>query len=76
MSEKSKTIEEIRRRNPVLWDEIAEYMALLKKWGITGYKLTGPVENPIITTWKITTSSQGLDRHSGRQNERGGESSW
>lgn len=35
--------------------EIKKFMNLLKEWGFTGYRLTGPVENPIITTWGRAT---------------------
>ncbi len=58
--EESKTIDGIKGEDPMLWDEVAEFMDLLREWGFTSYKLTGPVENPIITTWRITINSRGL----------------
>ena len=54
-----KMMDEIKEGNSMLWDEIKEFMDLLREWGLGRcYALTGPVEAPIITEWKITATSQ------------------
>lgn len=54
---RKKMIDEIKEENPMLWDEIKEFTELLNEWGLgRGYALTGLVENPIITSWKITAT--------------------
>jgi len=52
ISEK-EIIEQIKHEDLALWNEVAEYKALLEEWGITGYKLTGPLEDPIVTSYQI-----------------------
>ncbi len=59
MNDCHKTIYEIKNENHTLWNEIKEFMDLLNEWGLGGgYALTGPVEDPIITEWKITTCGE------------------
>ena len=53
LSEK-QVLEQIKEENSTLWDEIAEFMNLLEEWGITSYKLSGSLEDPIITSYQIT----------------------
>ena len=48
--------EHIKNENPELWDEVAEFMSLLREWGFTGYRLTGPVEEPIVTSYTFSKS--------------------
>jgi len=43
----------IREDNRDAFAEIVEIMSLLREIGITGYKLTGSVEEPIITYYFI-----------------------
>jgi len=47
-------IEEIKDENPDLWNDVSEFMTLLKEWGFTGYQLTGPVEDPIVNSYKFS----------------------
>ncbi len=43
--------------------EIKKFMDLLREWGFGGgYALTGPVENPIITSWKATATFQSSEQ--------------
>jgi len=50
----TQMVEQIRDENRALWDEIVEFMNLLEEWGITSYKLSGSVEDPIITSYRLT----------------------
>lgn len=43
----------IREDNRDVFAEIAEIMNLLREIGITSYKLTGSVEEPIVTYYSI-----------------------
>jgi len=66
-----KMIDDINRWDSVLWNEVKEFTDLLRKWGLGGgYALTGPVEAPIITRWRISLTSQGPNQTAKREEER------
>ena len=44
---------EMRDRNRNLFAEIADFASLLQELGITSYKLTGSVQEPIITHYSV-----------------------
>lgn len=47
-------LEKMRRENENLYDEIANFVALLQEYGVTSYKLTGSIQEPIITNYSIS----------------------
>jgi len=44
----------MRRDNRNLFAEIANFIALLEELGVSSYKLTGSIQNPIITNYTIS----------------------
>lgn len=49
-----KLLEKMRRENRNLFVEIANFVALLQEYGVTSYKLTGSIQEPIITNYSIS----------------------
>ncbi len=47
-------LKQIKDENPAVWNNVSEFMALLSEWGFSGYKLTGSVEEPIVTSYKFS----------------------
>ena len=47
-------LEKMRRENENLYDEIASFVDLLQEYGVTSYKLTGSIQEPIITNYSIS----------------------
>lgn len=47
-------LEKMRSENKNLFAEIADFTALLEEIGITSYKLTGSIQDPIIASYCIS----------------------
>ena len=47
-------LEKMRSENKNLYDEIANFVALLQEYGITSYRLTGSIQEPIITNYSVS----------------------
>jgi len=47
-------LEKMRNENKNLFDEIADFVALMEEVGVTSYKLTGYLEDPIIESYFIS----------------------
>jgi len=56
--EKQPTAKELLKKmrddNKNLFAEIADFVALLQELGVTSYKLTGSIQEPIITNYSIS----------------------
>lgn len=46
-------IEQVKDADPIVWQEVSDFMNLLEELGITGYKLIGSVEDPVFTGYEI-----------------------
>jgi len=46
--------EKMRDENRNLYAEIADFVALLQEFGVTSYKLTGSIQDPILTNYSIS----------------------
>jgi len=46
-------LKEMKNANKDLFTEIADFIALLEKMGVTSYKLTGSIQEPIITKYSV-----------------------
>lgn len=46
--------EKMRSENKSLFDEIAQFAALMEEVGVTSYKLTGSIEDPIIASYSLS----------------------
>jgi len=49
-----KLFEKMRSENRNLYAEIADFVALLQEFGVTSYKLTGSIQDPILTNYSIS----------------------
>lgn len=49
-----KLLKKMRDDNKNLFTEIADFVALLQEYGVTSYKLTGSIQEPIITNYSIS----------------------
>lgn len=47
-------LKKMRDDNKNLFAEIADFVALLQELGVTSYKLTGSIQEPIITNYSIS----------------------
>ena len=47
-------LKKMRDDNKNLFAEIADFVALLQEFGVTSYKLTGSIQEPIITNYSIS----------------------
>ena len=47
-------LKKMRDDNKNLFTEIADFVALLQELGVTSYKLTGSIQEPIITNYSIS----------------------
>lgn len=47
-------LKKMRDDNKNLFAEIADFVALLQEFGVSSYKLTGSVQEPIITNYSIS----------------------
>jgi len=47
-------LKKMRDDNKKLFAEIADFVALLQEFGVTSYKLTGSIQEPIITNYSIS----------------------
>ena len=47
-------LEKMRSENKNFFAEIANFAALLEELGVTSYKLTGSVQDPIIVSYSIS----------------------
>ena len=47
-------LEKMRSQNRNLYNEIADFVALLQEYGVTSYKLTGSIQEPILTNYSIS----------------------
>ena len=47
-------LKKMRDDNKNLFAEIADFVALLQEFGVTSYKLTGSIQDPIITNYSIS----------------------
>jgi len=47
-------LEKMRSDNKNLFDEIAEFATLMEEVGVTSYKLTGYIEDPIIASYFVS----------------------
>jgi len=47
-------LEKMREDNKDLFAEIANFAALLRECGVTSYKLTGTLQDPIITNYSVS----------------------
>jgi hypothetical protein len=53
-TEAKRVMEKIIEENKEVYSEVAEFMALLRELGLTSYKLTGSLQEPIITRYSIS----------------------
>jgi len=47
-------LQEMVDENREVYTEIAEFVALLQEFGVTSYKLTGSLQEPIITSYSLS----------------------
>ena len=47
-------LKEMRDANKNLFVEIADFVALLQEFGVTSYKLTGSIQEPVITNYSVS----------------------
>jgi len=47
-------LEKMRTENRDLFAEIAEFVALLQEFGVSSYKLSGSIQEPIISNYSIS----------------------
>lgn len=47
-------LKKMRDDNKNLFAEIADFVSLLEEFGVTSYKLTGSIQDPIITNYSIS----------------------
>lgn len=49
-----KLLEKMRSENADVLTEITDFVALLQDFGVTSYKLTGSIQEPIFTNYSVS----------------------